>query len=292
MRAIIGGGATVAIVVLSALPATAAAQPTVVPSSAKGSTTVPGGGARSLTLTCPASAVALHAAAVRVPSGVRIADSAPGRNVRRWTLRFASVARGARRVSATLRCVRLHLPSGISDVTLRVSTSSRPKLRVPAGSSVEVPLGCVPGYIPAGQGVGASTRAVSVSAAVPNSSGWVFRIENNGDSTATAAARIRCLQRVAVGRRNRAKTRLRFDVKHLALSVPVRSGRSRSFTGSCAPDRFSLGTGISIDHTDDIALLRSFPFGSREGSWFLRNGGAAEPVKGYLLCLSRASRFS
>jgi hypothetical protein len=291
MRAIIGGGATVAIVMLAALPAAAAARPTVVPSSVERSTTVAAGGARSLTLTCPTDAVALHAAPVRLPRGVRIADSAPGRNVRRWSLRFASVARRARRVRATLRCVRLHLPAGISDVTLRVSTSSRAKLRVPAGSSVQVPLSCAPGFIPAGQGVGAGTRAVSVSAAVPSGNGWVFRIENNGDSAAAASARIRCLQRVVRGRRSGGTTRLRFDVKQVSFSVPIRSGKSRSFTGSCARDRFSLGTGISIDRTDDITLLRSFPLGSREGSWFLRNRGAAEPVRGYLLCLSRASRF-
>jgi len=291
MRAIIGGGATVAIVMLAALPAAAAARPTVVPSSAERSTTVPAGGARSLTLTCRADAVALHAAPVRLPSGVRVAASDPGRDVRRWSLRFASVARRSRSVTATLRCVRLHLPVGVSGVTLRVSTTSRTKLRVPAGSSVQLPLRCAPGFIPAGQGVGAGTRAVSVSTAVPNGDGWVFRIENKGNSAATASARIRCLQRAVRGRRNGAITRLRFDVKHLAFSVPVRSGKSRSFTGSCAPDRFSLGTGISIDGTDDITLLRSFPLGSREGSWFLRNRGAAEPVRGYLLCLSRASRF-
>jgi hypothetical protein len=291
MRAIIGGGATVAIVLLAALPATAAARPTVVPSSAERSTTVPAGGARSLTLTCPANAVALHAAPVRLPSGVRVADSAPGHDVRRWSLRFASVARRSRSVSATVRCVRLHLPAGISDVTLRVSTTSRDKLRVPAGSSVQVPLRCAPGFIPAGQGVGAGTRAVSVSDAVPNGNGWVFRIENNGKSAAAASARIRCLQRVVRGRRKGATTRLRFDVKHVTFSVPIRKGRRRSFTGSCARDRFSLGTGISIDRTDDITLLRSFPLGSRGGSWFLRNRGAAEPVTGYLLCLSRASRF-
>jgi hypothetical protein len=291
MRAIIGGGATVAIVMLAALPAAAAARPTVVPSSVERSTTVAAGGARSLTLTCPADAVALHAAPVRLPRGVRIADSAPGRSVRRWRLRFASVARRARRVRATLRCVRLHVPDGISDVTLRVSTSSRGMLRVPAGSSVEVPLDCAPGFIPAGQGVGAGTRAVSVTAAVPSGNGWVFRIENNGNSAAAASARIRCLQRVVRGRRKGGTTRLRFDVKHVTFSVPIRSGRSRSFTGSCAPDRFSLGTGISIDRTADITLLRSFPLGSREGAWFLRNRGPAEPVSGHLLCLSRSSRF-
>ena len=291
MRAIIGGGATVAIVIIAALPAAAVARPTVVPSSAERSATVPAGGARSLTLTCPEDAVALHAAPVRLPRGVRIADSAPARNVRRWTMRFASVASRARRVRATLRCVRLHVPAGISDVTLRVSTSSRGMLRVPAGSSVEVPLQCAPGFVPAGQGVGAGTRAVSVSAAVPSRNGWVFRIENNGNSAAGASARIRCLQRVVRGRRKGAITRLRFNVKRLTFSVPIRSGKSRSFTGSCAPDRFSLGTGISIDRTADITLLRSFPFGRREGSWFLRNRGAAEPVSGYLLCLSRASRF-
>ena len=291
MRRIAGGGVIVAIAMLAALPAGAVARSTVAPSTVGGAASVPAGGSKSLTLTCPGTAVALHAAPVRLPGGVRVADSGPADDARRWTLRLASVARRARRVSATLRCVTLRLPDGLSDVTVRVSSESRPKLRVRAGSSAATGLRCPAGYTPTGQGVGMSTRAVKLVAAVPNGRGWRFRFENNGKSAATASARIRCLQRVVSGSRNGANARLVFGVTRLALSAPVLSGRNVSIVGSCARNRFSLGMGLSLDRDDDIALLRSFPFGSRGGSSFFRNRGAPERVRSYMLCLSRASRF-
>ena len=290
MRVSAGWATALATTLLAALPAGAAAQATVAPSSVSDSARVPAGGARSLTLACPSTAVALHAAPVRLPNGVRVAGSAPGENPRRWSFRFASAARSTRKVTAMLRCVRLRLPSGVSNVTVGVSTTSRSGLQLPAASSVEVALRCASGHIPAGQGVGASTRAVSLAAAVPMRRGWLFRIENHGDAPARASVHIRCLQRVASGRRNGTRTRLAFKVRHATFSVRVRSG-IRSFTGSCGRNRFSLGTGISLDRRDDIALLRSFPSGSRDGSWFLRNGGPPERVRGYLLCLARDSLF-
>jgi hypothetical protein len=291
MRRIAGGGVTVAITIFAVLPAAAAARPTVDPSTVRGAASVPAGGSKSLTLTCPGTAVALHAAPVRMPSGVRVVDSGPGDDAGRWTMRLASVADRARRVSATLRCVTLDLPNGLSDVTVRVSTEGRPRQRVPAGTSVAVGLRCPSGYIPTGQGVGMSTRAVKLVAAVPNGRGWRFRFENNGEAAATANARIRCLQRVVFARRNGSSARLIFGVKRVTYTAPVPSGKSVSIVGSCGSGRFSLGTGLSLDRDDDIALLRSYPFASRGGSSFFRNRGAPEPVESYLLCLSRSSRF-
>lgn len=291
MRGIAGGGVTVAIFMLCASPAGAGAKATVLPSTVGGATNVPAGGARSLTLTCPGTAVALHAAPVRLPSGVRVTNSGPSDDVRRWTLRFGSVARASRRVSATLRCVRLDLPNGVTDVTVRVSTDNRPSVRVAAGSTVNLSLRCPSGYIPTGQGVGVSTRAVKLVAAVPNGRGWAFRVENNGGSMARANASIRCLQRVASGRRGGARTRLAFGVKRMAYNGQVRSGKSRSISGTCARGRFSVSTGLSLDPGDDISLLRSYPFDSRDAKWFFSHRGAPEPVTSYLLCLSRSSRF-
>jgi hypothetical protein len=291
MRRIAGGGVAVAIVMLTALPVAASAAATVVPSSVDRSTMVPARGGKSLTLTCPDRSVALHAAPVSLPSGVRVSDSGPGADVRRWKLRLASVAGASRRVRATLRCVSLNLPSGVSDVTLRVSTNNRPNLHVSADSTVSLSIRCPSGYIATGLGVGMSTRAVKLVAAVPNRSGWVVRVKNNGSSAARARAHVRCLQRVISGLRDGARTALGFGIKRVAYSTPVSAGKSRSVTGSCAPNRFSLGTGISLDSDDDISLLRSFPFGGRQGSWFFRNRGPRERVTSYLLCLSRASRF-
>ena len=108
---------------------------------------------------------------------------------------------------------------------------------------------------------------------------------------ARANASIRCLQRVASGRRGGARTSLAFGVKRVAYDRPVRSGKSRSISGTCARGRFSVSTGLSLDSGDDISLLRSYPFGSRDGTWFFSNRGAPEPVTSYLLCLSRGSRF-
>ena len=132
-------------------------------------------------------------------------------------------------------------------------------------------------------GLCATSRAVrlyrsNVTAALPESVG-------------RAGIRIRCLQRVVAGRRNGAREVLPFRVKRVAYEVPVRSGKNRSVSGSCARGRFSLGTGVSLDRGDDISLIRAFPSGSRGGSWFFRNSGAPEPVTSYLLCLSRSSRF-
>jgi hypothetical protein len=53
------------IIVLLALPASALAADVVVPSRVAASTTVPAGGSRTLTLHCPATAVALNAAVTR-----------------------------------------------------------------------------------------------------------------------------------------------------------------------------------------------------------------------------------
>ncbi len=291
MRSIAGGGVTVAIVTLAVLPAVASARATVAPSTVGASISVPGGGSRALTLACPKSAVALHAAPVRLPSGVRVSESGPGSEARLWKMSFASVARARRRVSATLRCVRLDLPRGVSDVTLRVSSDSRTRVRVPAGSGVDIDIRCPAGYIPTGQGVGMSTRAVRLAAAVPNRRGWVFRVENTGGSPARASARIRCLQRIAVGERNGARTTLAFGIERVSYDAPLASGTNRSITGSCARDSFSLGTGTSLDGEGEITLLRSYPFDRREGSWSFVNRGAPQQVTNYLLCLSRTSRF-
>jgi hypothetical protein len=292
MRWKVGGGVAVAIALLAAMPAGASAQRTVLSSSVEGSVSVPAGKARSVTLSCPNTAVALHAAPVRMPRGVRVANSLPGDEVRRWTLRFASVAHKRRKVKAVLRCVRLDLPAAVTGVTVRVNTTSLPGLRVRAGATRQTALRCPPGFVPTGQGFGASTRALSLVAAVPNGRGWVFRIKNRGDSAAGASVSIRCLERVVAGRRGGARATIAFRVKRVAYDFPISSGKNRSVSGACARDRFSLGTGISLDSADDISLMRSFPSAKRAAWWFFNNAGPPEPVTAYVLCLARGSRFN
>jgi hypothetical protein len=285
MRGIAGAGVAAAIVILCALPAAAGAAPTVVPSSVSGSVKLPAGGARSLKLTCPATAVALHGAVTRLPSGVRIADSRPGdADARRWTFRFASAARAAREVSATVRCVRLDLPAGVTGVVVRVGNLSRPRLRVKAGSSRRLTLRCQPGYTPVGYGMGVSTRAVELAAAVPGERGWSFRLANGGNSPARVMARIRCLQRVAAGSKHGAGVRLAFKV-----TQSFSSRRGPSFSTDCTRRRFSVATGFWVGDDSGLSLNTTYPRRRSNGRWLFEGG--AQRVRGYLICLSPDSRF-
>jgi hypothetical protein len=285
MRRIAGGGVAAAMVVLLALPAGANAAPTVVASSVNGSVTVPAGGARSLKLRCPATSVALHAAVTRLPSGVRIAGSTTGdAQARRWTFRFASAARARRAVSATVRCVRLDLPAGVTGVVVRVGNLSRPGLRVKAGATKKLTLRCQPGYTPTGYGVGVSTRAVELAAVVPGKRGWSFRFANRGDSAAEVTARIRCLQRVAAGSKDGAGVRLTFKVTR-----SFASRRGPSFSSGCARERFSVATGFWAGGDDALSLRTTFPRGESNARWLFEGG--TRRVRGYLVCLSPDSHF-
>ena len=183
-------------------------------------------------------------------------------------------------------------PTACTDVTVRVSSDNRPSVRVAAGSTVNLSLRCPSGYIPTGQGVGVSTRAVKLVAAVPNRRGWSFRVENNGGSMARANASIRCLQRVAVGRRGGARTSLAFGVKRVAYNAPSPLGqeplhqrhlRSRPLQREHGHSRSTRAT--------TSRCCAATPSAAGTATWFFSNRGAPEPVTNYLLCLSRGSRF-
>lgn len=243
---------------------------------------------RSLILRCPKTAVALHAAAEELPRGVTVRESLPGTNARGWTLRFAN--RGSsERVTGVLRCVRLRLPGGISGVSLAVSSSSQP-VEVRAGASVRIPIACRPGYTATGHGISADDDAVSTAAVVPSRNGWTFRFENTSSRTATVTPRVRCLRRAVSGRRNGDRVRLAFDIGRSAWSHTV-GGGSETYENACGRDLYSVATGVSLDPDADILLSSTFPGGERDGHWLFRNPNGSQPVKSYLLCLARDSRF-
>jgi hypothetical protein len=269
----------IGIALLGAIPSTAAAAPVVDPISVSRSATVPAGATRSLTLTCPGSAVALHAAAT---SRLAPIASVPGTNPRRWTFRFASEA--PRRASAVLRCVRLRLPVDVERVRLNVGTVRLPDLTVRAGSTIRRAMSCQPGQLPTGWGLAGEAPGVAVAAAIPRRRGWVLRVENTGATEATATMQIRCLQRrqrASSGQEHRFATRL------TSFTDRLRGGR---LSHSCRPSEFSVATGASVDAADDVLLTRTFPSGGRAGSWVFRAPGGSQ-VRTSLVCLARDTGF-
>jgi hypothetical protein len=276
-------------IALLAAPASALAADVVVPSSVAGSTTVPAGGSTTLTLQCPAAAVALNAAITRRGAGVTVRRSIPGAASGDWRFRL-SAADGARRrgVRAVLRCVRLSLPTGVSGARLVVSTRRPPSIPVPAGFSPPVEVRCARGFAATGYGLdrGAS-RDVPLASAVPSGDGWSFRLENTGASSASVRLSVRCLKRVVSARSGGAMT---FRLRRPEFSNRVGPGR-RSFSHRCRPSEFSLATGSVVDPAADIELSGSHPTGARGGRWVFTRVSAGDRVSSSLVCLNRRTQF-
>jgi hypothetical protein len=267
----------IALLLLGAFPASAAAL--VDPVSVSRSVTVPSGATRSLSLACPGTAVALHAAA----SYELGSDSVPGSHARRWTFRFTSDANDARRVvRAELRCARLRLPVGIEDVRLVVGTVRGPDVAVAARSTTRIALTCKRGHVPTGWGLerGDAGGAIAVAAAAPTRRGFVFKLENTGDAGATATPRIRCLertQRAAGGETHSFETRI--------ASFRDRGGTARH---ACRRGEYSVAAGVSLDPAADVLLTGATPTGERGAHWSFSE---TAPVTTTLVCLARGTRF-
>jgi hypothetical protein len=280
-------------IALLAVPASALAADVVVPSSVGGSTTVPAGGSRTLTLRCPATAVALNAAVTRRGAGVTVRRSIPGADSGDWRFRLTAAA-GARRrgVRAVLRCVRLELPSGILGATLVVGTRRSPVFTIPAGSFVAAQVGCHAGFVATGYGLDRGARRdVSVAAAIPAASGWNFSLENTGSTPARARFTARCLRRVVSARRGDAPTSLSFRITRRKFSNSVGPGTRGSFSHSCGRSEFSVATGSAVEPADDIELSGSHPARSRGGRWVFARASSGDIVRSSLACLSRRSGF-
>jgi hypothetical protein len=278
---------------LLAAPAGASAADVVTPSSVAASTTVPARGSSTLTLRCPASAVALNAAVTRRGAGVTVRRSLPGRDAGDWRFRLAA-AEGARLrgVRAVLRCVRLELPNGVSGARLVVSTRRPPAVEIPAGASTAVEVRCARGFVGTGYGLDAGGgRDVRIAAASPLARGWSFRLENIGSSPAAARLHVRCLQRTVSARRGGVPTELVFQVARRAFSNRVGPGAARIFSHSCLAGEFSVATGSVVDPADAIVLSGSHPLRSRSGRWAFRRASAGDRVRSSLVCLSRRTQF-
>ena len=283
-------------IALLALPASALAADVVVPSRVAASTTVPAGGSRTLTLRCPATAVALNAAVTRRGAGVTVRRSIPGAAPANWRFRLSAAA-GARRrgVHATLRCVRLALPAGVSNTRLVVSTRRPPAIAVPAGSSNGLEVRCARGFIPTGYGLDRGAGDLTLAGAEPGPGGWGFRVENTGASSANARLSVRCLKQSVRGRDAGGPTQLDFAIARRVFSDAITRKpppRSRgTFTHTCAESQFSVATGHALDSADGAVVTGTAPDGLRAGRWTFRGARPGEVMTTFLLCLDRHTRF-
>jgi hypothetical protein len=269
----------IGLLALAAVPAPAAAAPLVDPVSVSRSVTVPSGATRSLTLTCPGTAVALHGAA----SWELGTDSIPGSHPQRWTFRFASEAGDpSRRASAVVRCVRLRLPAAIDGVRLVVGTGSRPHVEVGARSTTQVVLRCDRGQVAVGWGVerGDAGREIGVTAIARTPRSFGFELENRGSATATATPRIRCLERT-----QRSSSGLTHSFKLRTTSFED-SGRTARH--ACRRGEYSVSAAAVLDPDDGAFLEAAMPRGPRGALWrFSRPTGATSE----LVCLARGTTF-
>jgi len=277
----IARASALALVAAAALPAAALAGP-VRPVSVAKSTNIPAGETRSLTLRCPARAVALNASAT-----TELADSIPGGNARTWTFRFAArnMARSGR---AVLRCVRMRLPKRVGRITLAVETRIEPIFEVPAGGTQRLAIRCSRGQVPTGWGLertGAGND-LTIASAMPTRRGWAFTVENAGSAGAAGALHVRCLEK-----RQRAASG-----QHHAFSTRVASFREQlegpgTTRRACRRSEFSVSTGVSLPASDDILLTATGPVGRRGGEWSFAQPAGTIGVRTSIVCLAKNTRF-
>jgi hypothetical protein len=277
------------ILVLSAVPASAVAADVVVPSSVARSTAVPSGGSKTLTLRCPAEAVALNAAVTNHDPGVTVRRSIPGAGAGTWSFRLAG-AGGGGGVRAVLRCVRLRLPAGVGGARLNVSTR-RPPVAVPAGGRTTVRLRCGRAWVGTGYGFDPGTRGdTRLASVVPRAHGWDFTVQNDAAAGRTARVSARCLRQTVTSSQG---ARLRFGVARPRFSdaVGARPGSAGTFTHSCGQSQFSLATGYAVDAADQVTLTLTHPEGRRAGRFRFRGAASNDVVSSFLVCLGRRSSF-
>jgi hypothetical protein len=271
------------------LPALAHASHVVQPTSVRESTIVPAGGARTLTLECPGSSVAVNGAITRQGGGVDLRRSAPGREAGDWRFRLAAAEGVGPRARAVLRCVGIQLPDGVAGAGLQVNTQRRTNIELDPGESKPVRIGCGRAWTATGYGLFRGADGdVRLAAVVPTAHGWIFRLENIGSEEAVAGVAARCL-RTAV-RADRGGT-LRFRAARREFDDVSVSGGRVSFVHSCRRGEFSLATGSAVDPLDGIALIRSHPTTSLAGRWTFGQSSAGDRVTTHLVCLRRGSHF-
>ena len=273
---------------LAAFPAAAEARDVIQPSTVSRSATVAGGSTRTLQLSCRAPSIALNATATGLPAGASLLGSAPAAGVLRWSLELAASESVARqRLSASIRCLRLGLPAGVTDVSLGAATKRPPELLIPAGQSVRVALRCERGYIPTGYGLSRGDARVQLVGAVASARSWNFRLANAGSDQAPASLSIRCVLARVEGLRRGVPVSLRLATRRAHFSDTVEPGRA--LRHSCRAGEFSVAAGVSLDPAAGLELVSAQPAGARDGRWSFRGGSGR--VETQLLCLARGSSF-
>jgi hypothetical protein len=271
---------------LAAFPAAAEASDVVQPSSVSRSATIAGGATRTLELSCRAPAIALNATASGLPAGAELRRSAPSAGVLGWSLELAAADSAARqRLGASIRCLRLELPTGVRDVSLGAATKRTPSVPVSAGETRRTSVRCARGYIPTGYGLDRGGAQVRLAEALASARGWSFRLANPGSEAAQASMVIRCTRAEVDGVRRGAPVSLRLETRRASFTDNVAAGRS--LRHSCRAGEFSVATGVRLG--SGIELGSAQPTGTRGGLWSFRgNGGRVETQ---LLCLARDSTF-
>jgi hypothetical protein len=265
------------IVATAALPAAAQAR-VVEPVSVTGNVDVPAGETRSLTLRCPARAVALNGASLDATSSV------PGIGARRWTFRFSAGA-GSETGSAVLRCVRLRLPRRVSGVGLAVGTVTEPVFELPPGNTQALTIKCPRGHVPTGWGLERTGAAngPAATAATPTKRGWSFAVVNAGATPAAGNLHIRCLER-----RQRASTGQRHAFSTRVATFTERLQGGGSATRSCRASEYSVAAGLS---GSGVRLTGSSLVGRRGAEWAFAAPPGAATVQTSLVCLARTTGF-
>jgi hypothetical protein len=272
-----------ALLAAAAFPAVAHAK-VVEPVSVTGQVDVPAGQTRSLTLKCPAHAVALNGTPT---TALDASSSTPAGDARRWTFGFTGGASG-RTGSAILRCVRLRLPHRVRGVGLAVETRTEPVFEVPAGTTQQIDIRCSHGNVPTGWGLerNAEDNGLAIAAAVPTRRGWSFVIENTGATGAAGNLSARCLER-----KQRARTGQRHVFSTRIASFTEQIEGSGTTIRSCGRGEYSVSTGVSLPAADDIRLSRTLLLGERGGEWSFAQASGATAVTTNLICLKHTTRF-
>jgi hypothetical protein len=235
---------------------------------------VAAGKSKSVTLKCPARAVALNGAAPHAASSIPVLDA------RRWTFRFT------RPGNAVLRCVRLRLPRSVHRVSLVVGTVFEPVFELPPGFTQEIPINCEHGQVPIGWGLKRRTddNGLAIVGAVPTKHGWLFSVKNTGPVGAGGTLSIRCLekkQRAPSGQRHAFSTRI------ASFTERVEGGLTAS--RACAPNEYSVATGVAP--AGDLVLRGTTLTGERDAEWNFSSASGATTVQTSLICLARTTGF-
>jgi hypothetical protein len=270
---------------LAAFPAAADARDVIQPSTISRAATAAAGATRTLDLSCRAPAIALNATAVDLPAGAEVRRSEPRAGVLGWSLELAAAqSPTAQRLSAAVRCLRLELPTGVTDVSIRAATMRLPSVPVPAGATQRVSLRCERGYIPTGYGLDRAGAPLRLVRAVATARGWSFEFANASAAAADASVSIRCARARVEGRRADAPVSMRLELRRAGFSDAVVAGTA--LRHSCRAHEFSVATGFDARA---VELDSAQPLGARGGLWSFRGGSGR--VETQLLCLARDSTF-